>query len=32
LPVSGALPKRPLSVCLSLALTYHLDRRARKAR
>ena len=28
LNVSGALPKRPLSICLSLALTYHLDRRA----
>ncbi|MBR0718184.1 DUF1801 domain-containing protein [Bradyrhizobium liaoningense] len=26
LNVSGALPKRPLSICLSLALTYHLDR------
>ncbi|MBB4263195.1 MULTISPECIES: DUF1801 domain-containing protein [unclassified Bradyrhizobium] len=32
LPVAGRLPKRELSVCLSLALTYHLDRRARKAR
>jgi hypothetical protein len=32
LPVSGALPKRELTVCLSLALTYHLDRRVRKAR
>ncbi|WP_027553233.1 hypothetical protein [Bradyrhizobium sp. Cp5.3] len=32
LPVSGALPKQPLSICLSLALTYHLDRRGRKAR
>jgi hypothetical protein len=30
LPVAGALPKRPLSVCLSLALTYRLDRRARR--
>jgi len=27
LPVSGALPKQELTVCLSLALTYHLDRR-----
>ena len=32
LPVSGKLPKRELSVCLSLALTYHLDRRGKKAR
>ena len=32
LPVSGALPKQELTVCLSLALTYHLDRRVRKAR
>jgi hypothetical protein len=32
LPVSGALPKQQLTVCLSLALTYHLDRRLRKAR
>lgn len=32
LPVAGKLPKRELSVCLSLALTYHLDRRERKAR
>lgn len=31
-PASGALPKQELTVCLSLALTYHLDRRARKAR
>jgi hypothetical protein len=30
LNVSGALPRRPLAVCLSLALTYHLDRRGRK--
>ncbi|AWL94096.1 hypothetical protein ABIA00_005965 [Bradyrhizobium ottawaense] len=30
LPVVGKLPSRELSVCLSLALTYHLDRRARK--
>ncbi|MDH2345067.1 DUF1801 domain-containing protein [Bradyrhizobium sp. SSUT77] len=30
LPTSGALPKQQLTVCLSLALTYHLDRRARK--
>jgi hypothetical protein len=30
LPVSGKLPKRELSVCLSLALTYHLDRRRKK--
>jgi hypothetical protein len=27
LNASGALPRQPLSVCLSLALTYHLDRR-----
>jgi hypothetical protein len=32
LPVAGKLPKQELSVCLSLALTYHLDRRARKAK
>jgi hypothetical protein len=32
LPVAGKLPKRELSVCLSLALTYHLDRRRKKAR
>ncbi|EJN12489.1 hypothetical protein PMI42_04147 [Bradyrhizobium sp. YR681] len=32
LPVAGKLPKRELSVCLSLALTYHLDRRGNKAR
>ncbi|WP_426414130.1 DUF1801 domain-containing protein [Bradyrhizobium ganzhouense] len=32
LPVSGKLPKQELSICLSLALTYHLDRRGRKAR
>lgn len=32
LPVEGTLPKRELSVCLSLALTYHLDRRGKKAR
>jgi hypothetical protein len=31
LPVSGALPKQELTACLSLALTYHLDRRRRKA-
>jgi hypothetical protein len=30
LPTSGALPKQPLSICLSLALTYHLDRRGGK--
>ena len=30
LPVSGALPRQPLSICLSLALRYHLDRRGRK--
>lgn len=30
LKVSGSLPKRPLSICLSLALTYHLDRRGRR--
>jgi hypothetical protein len=29
LPVSGALPKHPLSICVSLALTYHLNRRGR---
>jgi hypothetical protein len=27
LPLSGKLPKRELTVCLSLALMYHLDRR-----
>ncbi|WP_027532455.1 DUF1801 domain-containing protein [Bradyrhizobium sp. WSM3983] len=32
LPVAGKLPKQELSVCLSLALTYHLDRRGKKAR
>jgi hypothetical protein len=32
LPVAGKLPKQELIVCLSLALTYHLDRRGRKAR
>lgn len=32
LPMAGRLPKRELSVCLSLALTYHLDRRGRKAK
>lgn len=32
LPVAGKLPKQELSVCLSLALTYHLDRRGRKAK
>jgi hypothetical protein len=30
LDVSGALPKSPLSICLSLALTYHLDHRAKR--
>jgi hypothetical protein len=30
LNVAGALPKQELTVCLSLALTYHLDRRRRK--
>ena len=30
LPVSGALPKQELAVCLSLALTYHLDRRSKR--
>ena len=30
LPVAGKLPKQELIVCLSLALTYHLDRRGRK--
>jgi hypothetical protein len=30
LPVAGKLPKRELSVCLSLALTYHLDRRKKR--
>ena len=29
LPVAGKLPKQELIVCLSLALTYHLDRRSR---
>jgi hypothetical protein len=32
LNVTGALPKQELTVCLSLALTYHLDRRGKKAR
>jgi len=32
LPVAGKLPKQELSVCLSLALTYHWDRRGKKAR
>lgn len=32
LPVSGKLPKQELTVCLSLALTYHLDLRACKAK
>lgn len=32
LPLVGKLPKQELSVCLSLALTYHLDRRGKKAR
>jgi hypothetical protein len=32
LSVVGKLPKQELSICLSLALTYHLDRRAKKAR
>ncbi|MGL9622595.1 DUF1801 domain-containing protein [Bradyrhizobium sp. U531] len=31
-PVTGRLPKQELSVCLSLALTYHRDRRGRKAK
>jgi hypothetical protein len=31
-PVTGRLPKQELSICLSLALTYHLDRQGRKAR
>lgn len=30
LPVSGKLPKQELSVCLWLALTYHLDRRKKR--
>nr|WP_246556739.1 DUF1801 domain-containing protein [Bradyrhizobium liaoningense] len=30
LPVAGKLRKQELIVCLSLALTYHLDRRGRK--
>jgi hypothetical protein len=30
LPVAGKLPKRELSVCLSLALKYHLDRRRKR--
>lgn len=30
LPVSGALPKQELAVCLWLALTYHLDRRSKR--
>ncbi len=32
LPVSGKLPKQELTVCLSLALTYHLDRQAKRTR
>ena len=32
LPVAGKLPKHELSICLSLALTYHLDRRGRRTR
>ncbi|MCG2670797.1 DUF1801 domain-containing protein [Bradyrhizobium sp. GCM10023182] len=32
LPVAGKLPKQALSVCLSLALTYHLDRWGKRAR
>ncbi|SEO11893.1 DUF1801 domain-containing protein [Bradyrhizobium sp. OK095] len=31
LPVAGKLPKRELSVCLSLALKYHLERRRRRS-
>nr|WP_249806852.1 DUF1801 domain-containing protein [Bradyrhizobium sp. 1] len=31
LPMAGRLPKQELTACLSLALTYHLDRRRRKA-
>ena len=30
-PVAGKLPRQELSICLSLALTYHLDRRGKKA-
>lgn len=30
LNVPGALPKQELTVCLSMALTYHLDRRRRR--
>lgn len=30
LPVAGKLPRQELSVCLSLALTYHLDRRKKR--
>jgi hypothetical protein len=30
LPVAAKLPKRELSICLSLALTYHLDRRRKR--
>lgn len=30
LPVAGKLSKQALSVCLSLALTYHLDRRRKR--
>ncbi|WFU41929.1 DUF1801 domain-containing protein [Bradyrhizobium sp. CB82] len=30
LPVTGTLAKQPLAVCLSLALTYHLDHRGRR--
>lgn len=31
LPVSGRPPKQELSVCLSLALKYHLDRRRKRS-
>lgn len=30
LSASGPLPRAPLSICLSLALTYHLDHRIRR--
>lgn len=30
LPVAGKLPEQELSICLSLALTYHLDRRKKR--
>ena len=31
-PVTGKLERKELTICLSLALTYHLDRRRKKVR